>query len=146
MLESRARVIERRGEAALIEVLERSHCGACATGTTCSTTLLARWLSWSPRRLEVGNPIQAGPGDEVIVAAEEGKLVRSAFVVFAQTLALVLIGALAGALAGEGDAIAVGGAAAGLAGAYVLVRRSGRAGTHGSPALRIVRTVRVSDP
>lgn len=146
MLESRARVIERRGEAALIEVLEQAGCGACATGEACGTTLLARWLPRRPRRFEVANPIQAGPGDEVIVAVEEGKLARSAVAVFARALGLVLIGAVTGALAGGGDAMAAAGAAAGLAGAYVLVRRSGRARAHAGQAPRIVRAVRAPSP
>ncbi|MGN2391218.1 SoxR reducing system RseC family protein [Pelomicrobium sp. G1] len=146
MLESRARVIERRGEAALIEVLEQAGCGVCVTGKACGTTQLARWLSWRPRQLEVANPIQAGPGDEVIVAVEDGKLARSAAAVFARALGLVLVGAVVGFLAGGGgDALAAAGAAAGLAGAYVLIRRSGRTQVHAHQAPRIVRAVRATN-
>lgn len=143
MLESRARVIERRGEAALIEVLEQAGCGVCATGKACTMTLLAQWLSRRPRCFEVANPIQAEPGDEVIVAVEEGKLARSAATVFARALGLVLAGAVAGSLAGGGaDASAAVGAAAGLAGAHLLIRRSGRAQAH--QASRIVRVVHIT--
>jgi sigma-E factor negative regulatory protein RseC len=145
MLESRARVIERRGEAALIEVLEQTGCGVCVTSKACGTTLLARWLSWRPRQLEVANPIQAGPGDEVIVAVEDGKLARSAAAVFAGALGLVLVGAVAGSLAGGGDALAAAGAAAGLTGAYVLIRRWERARVHAHQAPRIVRVVRATN-
>lgn len=146
MLESRARIIERRGEAALVEVLEQAGCGACVPGKACGTTLLVRWLPHRPQRFEVANPIQAGLGDEVIVALEEDQLLRSAIAVFARALGLLLIGAVSGALVGGGDAMAAAGAAAGLAGAYLALRRSGLGPARANQAPRIVRAARAPGP
>lgn len=140
MLESRARVVERRGDTALVELSQQGGCSACTAGKACGAALLSRLL-WRPsQRFEVANPIQAGPGDEVIVAIEDGKLLRCTIAVFARALVLLIAGAVTGSLVGQGsDAAAAAGAVAGLAGAWFVVRRAGDDAASRIGVPRIVR-------
>lgn len=141
MPESRARVVETRPGAVLVEILGGAGCGHCAPGGTCASGILTRVFPLRPRRFLASDPLGVRPGDEVVVAVDDGALWRSSLAVYAVGLAGVLGGALAGAsmLPGAGDAGAAGGAAAGLLVAAGLIRRA--AARTPAPLPRVIRAV-----
>lgn len=128
MLETLARVIETRPGAAVVEVLGRPGCGQCAPGTSCGSGILTGLLPSRARRFLVDDPIGVRAGDEVVVAVEDGALLRGSLTVYAVSLAAVLAGALLGGwlLPQSADAGAAAGAALGLLGAPFLIRAAAR--------------------
>lgn len=129
MLETPAVIVETQQTSALVEADFGGGCGSgmCAKGG-CGAAVLAQLFSRNPRGpMRVANPIQARPGERVIVGVEEGMLVRSTLIAYLLPLGMLLGGALAGrAWLPESDGLAVVGALAGLAVGWGLARALGR--------------------
>jgi sigma-E factor negative regulatory protein RseC len=128
VLESPALVVGLDEGLALVEADYGGGCGSgmCVKGG-CGTAVLGRLFSNNPRGpLRVDNPIQARPGERVMIGVGDGMLLRAAATAYLLPLAGFVTGALVGrvSLAG-GDAGAVLGALGGLAVGWVLARASG---------------------
>ncbi len=118
MMEREAVVARIEGNQAYVELLgEASGCGRCHETGGCQSGILGQLFCARPRQFCMDNPIAAAPGEHVIVRVEEGAALRAALLVYVLPLALLLLGALAGATLGEGgsrDAATAMGALAGL--------------------------------
>ncbi|HSO05991.1 MAG TPA: SoxR reducing system RseC family protein [Pelomicrobium sp.] len=125
MLETLARVVEIRPGGAVVEVLGRAGCGQCAPGGSCGSGILTQIFPLRARRFLVEDPVGVRPGDEVVIAVDDGMLWRGSLTVYALGLAGVLLGALGGGwlLPWAADGAAAVGAVLGLAGALALIRR-----------------------
>jgi sigma-E factor negative regulatory protein RseC len=127
VIEEQAQVVALEGEEAWVETARRSSCGSCeARG--CGTGALSQVLGARVQRMRVHNPIQAQPGDSVILGIEEGVLLRGSLMVYILPLLLMLGGGLLGeALApqwgGELEALSLLFGLLGLVGGFFLLRR-----------------------
>jgi positive regulator of sigma E activity len=89
-VKDRGTVIAAEGPLALVKV-------DCARGCReCSASSLCKGASAEEGTLSVQNPINAHPGDEVVIEVPEGRYHRVLIGMFAALLAAALIGALAG--------------------------------------------------
>jgi sigma-E factor negative regulatory protein RseC len=91
MVEEIALVTSRSGEFAHIETLRNTGCGHCQAGSACGTSLLNRYFGQRKVSFRALNPIDASPGDEVVVGLEESALTRAS-VMFYLLPVLLLIG------------------------------------------------------
>lgn len=125
MIETPARVMRVQGPTAWVCPESPSSCGACG-GKGCGASLYARLLHPREPEYAVDNPIDAHPGDAVVVGIEDGDLFRAAMAGYMLPLFLLVLGALLGARWGEIQAVA--GAVVGLllAVAWLRRRNSGR--------------------
>ncbi|TCJ19519.1 Fis family transcriptional regulator [Parasulfuritortus cantonensis] len=120
MIENSARVVRVEGDIAWVRSESPSSCGACG-GKGCGSSTFARMLHPHEPEYAVSNPIDAEPGDNVVVGIEEGSLLRAALSAYVVPLLLLLLGALLGGNWGEGWAVA--GGVAGLAVAALWLKR-----------------------
>jgi sigma-E factor negative regulatory protein RseC len=96
MLEESVVVTAREGEFARVETRRSTACGGCAAKSACGTSVLAK--VWGNRRasLRVLNPIDAGPGEKVIIGLEESTLTRASFVFYLVPLLSLILAAILG--------------------------------------------------
>lgn len=96
MLESPAIVVGLEGGTALVESDYGGGCGSgmCSKGG-CGTAVLGQLFSKRPRGpMQVSNPIQARPGERVIIGVEEGALVQSAILAYLLPLLIMIASVL----------------------------------------------------
>lgn len=104
MIEEKAKVVAvDHGE---IEVVAIRHtaCRGCAAKSGCGTSLLEAWFSRRPLSFRLVNSVNAGEGDVVRIGLDDGKLGRTAVLLYA----MPLLGLIGGAIIGEGVAMNVG--------------------------------------
>lgn len=123
MIEENARVVRREGEYAWVETQRKSACGQCSARKGCGTSVLDKVLGRRRSVVRVLNPVDAGPGDEVVIGLGEGAFVRGSLVVYAPPLVTLLLGAIAGEWLGGSDALSVLGGLLGLAAGFAWVAR-----------------------
>lgn len=124
MSETLARVVRTEGDTAWVEVQAPSSCGACGGRGCGSTTVFGQLFHGREPAYPVNNAIAAAVGDTVVVAVEDGMLLRSALRAYGLPLLLLLLGAVVGMAAG-GELWAIAGAAAGLVLGALQMRRAG---------------------
>lgn len=95
MIEETAHVVETQGEYAWVETERRSSCGSCAA-KGCGTGALSKILGRRSQRLKVLNPIEAKPGEEVVLGIREQDLLKGSLAVYIVPLLLMLAGGLLG--------------------------------------------------
>jgi sigma-E factor negative regulatory protein RseC len=88
-IEESARIIATEGDFAWIETPRA--CDACLSGRGCGAASLVGLFGQRPSRFKVLNSIGARPGDDVIVAVQEGALVSGSLLLYLVPL-LFLIG------------------------------------------------------
>lgn len=104
MIEETAHVVEAEGDYAWVETERRSSCGSCSA-KGCGTGALSKILGRRSQRLKVLNPIDAKPGDTVVLGIHEQALLKGSLAVYI----VPLLAMLGGALLGEGLAPQWGG-------------------------------------
>ena len=77
MIEETALVTSLDGEFAHVETRRDSTCGHCQVGSVCGTSLLNQFFGNRKVSVRALNPIEASPGDEVVVGLEESALTRA---------------------------------------------------------------------
>jgi sigma-E factor negative regulatory protein RseC len=136
LIESPARVTRIDGDIAWVVSEAPTSCGACG-GKGCGSSVFNRL--WHPENPEfpVANPIDAQPGDAVVVGLPEGALLQATGAAYGVPLLALLLGALLGHPLGQmlggapsGELAAALGGLTGLslAGWWLQRRRSGLAG------------------
>ena len=124
MIDAPGTVTEIDGEHAVVR-MDETGCGRCHEEGGCGGHNIGKMLCASPRSFRVLNPGNSRVGDRVRVSIAEGAVRRGALFAYGLPLLLLFVGALGGsAIAGETGAIA--GAAAGLAGSWLVLRRDAR--------------------
>jgi sigma-E factor negative regulatory protein RseC len=95
MIEENAHVVETEGEYAWVETERRSSCGSCSA-KGCGTGALSKILGRRVQRLKVLNPVDAQPGDEVVLGIQEEVLLKGSLAVYIVPLVAMLAGGLLG--------------------------------------------------
>jgi sigma-E factor negative regulatory protein RseC len=125
MLETRAIVVQTDNEFTLVQASVGNGCAACE-GKGCGSGKLTQLFCSKPRQFKVDNRINAGVGDEVIVAAPDGAVLRGISLVYLLPLVLLFAGAtLAGSWAvqdAQRDGYAAAGALSGLVVGFVIAK------------------------
>jgi sigma-E factor negative regulatory protein RseC len=132
MIETQARVLATQDGQAWVEAWSGGGCGLCggenASGG-CGAASIARLFQWRRHGgYRVGNPLDARPGERVMVGVEDGLLLRAALRAYAIPLLALLGGALAGSHWGGGDAYAALGGLLGLGASLLIFRNAARGG------------------
>lgn len=124
MIEESGRVVAVEDDAVWVETLRKAGCGRCDEPGGCGNGALARHARDRIGRVRARNDarLAVAVGDIVLVGVPPDAVLRGAFLIYVLPLALLLAGTLAGAALFPGDAGAVGGALAGLGGAFVALR------------------------
>lgn len=110
-------------------------CGACASRSACATADAALGGA-APQLLRLPNPIQARPGDAVVIRAADGAVLRAIWHAYGVPLLLAMAAALGLFELTGSEAGAALGLLLGLGGGFLLLRRR-RAAAHGEPILSI---------
>lgn len=137
MIETPARVTRVDGFSAWVVSEAPSSCGACG-GKGCGSSVFNR--IWHPDAAEypVRNPIDARPGEVVVVGLPDGTLARAAVLAYVAPLLGLLLGAVLGRLAGgeqAGEPAAVLGGLTGLLLSGFWLRRHRRQDGAGEPVI-----------
>ena len=88
-------MVATEGEVAWVETSRRSSCGSCeAKG--CGTGTLSQILGRKTQRMRVENPVDAKPGDRVVLGISESALIKGSLAVYLVPLLALLFGGLFG--------------------------------------------------
>lgn len=126
MLETKAIVIQRQGNEALVEAIQGGGCGHCDSEKGCGSGKLSQLFCSEPRRFRVRNNANAQVGDMVQVVLGDGLLLRGALLMYILPLLLLMIGAAAGTqLSSEervGEVYSAIGGLVGLISGFLMVK------------------------
>ncbi|QFY90489.1 SoxR reducing system RseC family protein [Magnetovirga frankeli] len=98
MIETQARVVAVQGGRTWVQAARRSSCGQCSAAGSCGGSLFAQLFGNRPVRVEVDNPLQAQPGQGVVVGVPERLMLSGSLHLYL----LPLLGLILGALLGQG--------------------------------------------
>lgn len=104
MIEENGMIVAVDGDRAQVLTQRRSNCSGCRVKGACGTSLLDRLLGRREVRLDVLNPTDARPGDEVVVGVPEEGILIGSLVAYI----LPLIGLILGAILGQSATDSVG--------------------------------------
>jgi len=132
MLTESARVTGLEEGYAWVEVERQTACGQCSANKSCGSGILSRVFSTRPLRLRLENRLAAAVGDQVLVAIEDGLLVKGSMIAYAFPLVLMIAGAMTGEslqphlMSAEGEGASILGGLVGLSLAVLGLRRYSR--------------------
>ena len=125
MLETRATVVQIKGQFALVQAIRPNGCEQC-NGQGCGTGKLSQLFCSKPRRFQVDNLIHASVGDDVVISVAEGAVLRGIGLVYLLPLLLLVIGAMLGSAyveqSDQSDGYASIGALFGLVSGFVIAK------------------------
>jgi sigma-E factor negative regulatory protein RseC len=125
MLETRAIIVQVKGQYALVQANQANGCEQC-NGKGCGTGKLSQLFCSKPRQFQVDNPINARVGDEVVISVAEGAVLRGIGLVYMLPLLLLVMGAMIGGVGVEQpqqrDGYAATGALLGLVVGFVIAK------------------------
>jgi sigma-E factor negative regulatory protein RseC len=125
MLETRATIVQLKGQYALVQANQGNGCEQC-NGKGCGTGKLSQLFCSKPRQFQVDNPIDAKVGDVVVISVAEGAVLGGIGLVYVLPLLLLVIGAMIGNVGvdqpQQRDGYAVTGAILGLAAGFVIAK------------------------
>ena len=136
MIEESATVLTCEAEFAIVETQVKAACGACQAEHSCSTSVLSSLFKRRHSRLRVLNPIQAMPGQRVIIGLPEQALVNLSLISYLLPLLwmiLLAIGAekIAVLFAWKGvELMSISGGLLGLTIGLLLLRRFSHRSQH----------------
>lgn len=120
MIETPARIVRTEGGTAWVVSEAPTSCGVCA-GKGCGSSIFTRMLHRNEPEYAVDNPIDARPGEAVVIGVEDGAVIKAATAGYLVPLGLLMLGAILGSRIGELQAVL--GALLGLALAVLWLRR-----------------------
>lgn len=124
MIESEATVIETEGDYVWVAAAAKSSCGSCSVKSGCGVSALDSVFGRRVNHVRAFNPIQAGPGDRVIVGIHESTLLKSmGWLYFVPLMGLVL-GAAFASLLHTHDLVSVLGGVLGFGVGSLAARRA----------------------
>jgi len=101
LIEEKAIVLSSADGIAQVETQRYSTCGGCSVQAGCGTDMLARVFGNRRNRLSVLNPVDAKPGDRVIIGFDEHTLVKASLIVYLVPLLSLILGAVTGQLGAQ---------------------------------------------
>ena len=122
MIEETARVIEVRGQQALLQTERKNACQSCSVKSGCGTSTLAKVVGQRSSQIVVDNTLNAAVGEQVVVAIEESALVQGSFVVYMLPLLMMLIMGILAEILFASELITILLALAGLFLSMIIVR------------------------
>lgn len=132
MIEERAEVTAVNSPYAQVVTQRRSSCSGCST-KGCGTGALSELFAARSQEMKVLNPIDAHPGDHVVIGLDEGALLRGSLAVYLVPLLTMIAGGVLGEVlapsllpAQGSEYLSLPAAFAGLAAGFFWVRRFGR--------------------
>lgn len=108
MIEQTAIVVSLQSPFAEVETQRQSSCGSCQAKQGCGTATIARFFPQRAHRLLALNPIQARPGDRVILGLDDAALRNASLAVYLVPLLGLILGAVVGESLGQRFAIQAG--------------------------------------
>jgi len=93
MIEETAFITSCDGAFAQVETQRTTSCGQCQANSTCGTSLLNRFFGYRKVSVKALNPIDAEPGDEVVVGLEESALTQASVMFYLVPILLLIGGA-----------------------------------------------------
>ncbi len=148
MIEETAIVLSSADGVAQVETRRAATCGGCSARGGCGTAMLTRVFGNRRTRLQVLNPVDAKPGDQVIIGFDQKMLVKASLIVYMAPLLALILGAVAGQFSAQGinllspeQGSILGGSAGLLAGLYWVRLRSRRVQTDDRLRAVILRSV-----
>ena len=129
MIEESALVIACEAGFAIVETQAQAACGACRAKSGCGTSVLSGLFKRRHNRLKVLNPIQAAPGQRVIIGLQERAMVSISLAAYLMPLLSLLLGAIGLQQAAEywqwrgGELASIMGGLSGLIIGLVLLKR-----------------------
>lgn len=123
MIETEAQVLQVENEYAWVRVRPHAPCGHCDPEAGCKSVALTR-LFGGAQEFRVRNPINAQPGDLVLVVMDDGMLLKSALWGYGLPLALLMAGAALGSFFapdGRSNRLTLLGAVVGASLAFLLL-------------------------
>jgi len=123
MIETQATVTALEGDYALVEA-SQGGCGRCHEQGGCGGNNASQLFCHGPRHFRVLNPLGVKVGEKVLVGVPDGAVSHSVLVLYLLPLALLVLGAVAGAalMPEARDAAAAAGALSGGLLAWFLAR------------------------
>jgi len=82
MIEESAQILSCDEQFAIVETEVQTACGGCQSQHSCGTSVLAGLFKNRHNRLRVLNPIQAKPGERVIIGLREQALVQASLMAY----------------------------------------------------------------
>lgn len=122
MLKEAATVVSTSASKAKVAIIRSEACGNCPAKTMCSTA------SGNINVLEVRNPLEARPGQKVIIELQPEALVKATAMVYLVPAIAMVTGATAGWLQADTDLGSMFGALTGLIAASLFLFWHGRRG------------------
>ncbi len=122
MIEETARVIEVRGQQALLQTERKHACQSCSVKSGCGTSTLAKVVGQRSSQIVVDNTLNAEVGEQVVVAIEESALVQGSLVVYMLPLLMMLVMGILAELLFENELLTILLALAGLFLSMTVVR------------------------
>jgi sigma-E factor negative regulatory protein RseC len=137
MVEEHGIVVAVDGDSAWVETQPKSACGHCNVGSSCGTSLLAKWFARKRNRVQVKNQLGLQPGDGAVVGINEQVLTKAAFMAYMMPLLCMIVLAMAASGLGVKDASVALCSLLGLGLGLVLMKvLNGRVGSEGVNLIR----------
>jgi sigma-E factor negative regulatory protein RseC len=95
MIEESATVVRVDAGYAIVETQQRAACGSCQSAGSCSTSVLSGLFKRRHNQLKVLNPINARPGQKVIIGLREQALLKVSLSAYLLPLVSLLLLAMA---------------------------------------------------
>lgn len=129
MIEESATVLACQEGYAIVETQVKAACGSCQAESSCSTSVLSGLFKRRQNSLKVLNPIQAKPGERVIIGLQERALVIVSLVAYLMPLVCMILLAITLQAAAEywhwpnTELASIGGGLFGLTIGLILLKR-----------------------
>ncbi|MBW8370707.1 MAG: SoxR reducing system RseC family protein [Thiobacillus sp.] len=141
LIETRARVVSIAPGKVWIEASSQQGCAACQSQSSCGVSGLGKFFSRNKPPVAVACELAVQPGDSLVLGLAESDLLRAGLLAYLLPTLLSVLGAIAAALSGLGDAAAVAAMATGFASGLIIARVFARA-----PRIQISRPTHSAHP
>ncbi|MCU7845835.1 MAG: SoxR reducing system RseC family protein [Candidatus Thiodiazotropha sp. (ex Monitilora ramsayi)] len=94
MIEETATVVGLEDGYAIVETQQQAACGSCDSAGSCSTTILSGLFKRRRNQLKVHNPIQAQPGERVVIGLKESAFLNVSFTAYLLPLLCLILFAI----------------------------------------------------
>jgi len=121
-------------------------CGSCQQAGRCGSFAQSDGRSGKPLLIRLPNTIGARPGDRVVIRADDGVVLRAAWLAYGVPLILALAGALAGSALFASEIIALAGLLLGLGIGFGWLRWQGLEAHRREPILSLAFKAPSSTP
>ena len=94
MIEETGTVVSQDGDWAIVEPDKTSACGSCSVRNGCGTASLSRFFGQRRHAFHAQNPINARPGDRVVMGLDESSLIKGSVLVYLLPIAGMIVAAM----------------------------------------------------